>query len=383
MARLTSKDTKMAGNNRGFVIAVVLVCAMVVVTSLFSSINLSCMLQGQMVASSPENAVTTSMSSNDRPVFDWEANSRRVKEWRSKLMKELETESSTVAGGSDSEEAKKDRHQRVASHTMDQKTVFPCENVLLDFGANVGDTMRKLIDSGLPPINGHQFEYDPKVGGIGTVRYGQKVGRRYFRESFVLSRYIQHKSNGAMPEDFCYYGIEGNPTFTALLKELEITTMNLDPRPLRHLHFFTDHVGTGKDGPTTLYLDTVNKNDHFWGSSIYDSHKDVQRSGGNTGVPVTGITLTTLLRNTLKPNGLAIIKIDIEGAEYPLMEEAVKSGVLCEFCKEKNATISLVLEEHGHLLKGDAAENWKKMNGNEKVRECGVDLNLGDMDLGT
>ena len=296
--------------------------------------------------------------------FDWHQNSKLIKEWRAIMVKDIESGKSAQA---------KDR-------VLDSQTVFPCEYTFLDLGANVGDTIRKLIDSGLPALNGKQHEFEFAKGGLGDVQYGQWIGKRQMYESFQLSEYIQKKANGILPEDFCYYGVEGNPTFTARLREIEIAIMNLYPRPLRHAHFFTDHVATGVDGPTTLYLDTVNHGDNYWGSSIFQSHHDVQRSGKDTGVPVTGITLTTLLRETLKSNGHAIIKIDIEGAEFALIDEAIKSNVLCEFCQDRNATINVQLELHkANVMRQEFDPNNQWSNrAFAKLRECGVVLTEGD-----
>jgi hypothetical protein len=80
------------------------------------------------------------------------------------------------------------------------------------------------------------------------------------------------------PEDYCYYGVEGNPVFTDRLQSLEDFILDTRPRPLQHIHFFTTSVGAGKDGMTKLYLDTINKDKNYWGSSIFDGHQDVRKS---------------------------------------------------------------------------------------------------------
>ena len=113
-------------------------------------------------------------------------------------------------------------------------------------------------------------------------------------------------------EQYCFYGVEGNPAFTRKLRGLELVTMtgsagqqsNLrsstpiitDLRPLRHVHFFTQTVATSTNGPTPLFIDSVS--DNQVGSSLLDTHKYAVM-GGKKQVDVNGVTLTWLLQNVL------------------------------------------------------------------------------------
>ena len=49
--------------------------------------------------------------------------------------------------------------------------------------------------------------------------------------------------------------MEGNPTFTERLTKLENFISDMNPRPVQHVHMFTESVVTATDGPTKLYLD--------------------------------------------------------------------------------------------------------------------------------
>ena len=63
--------------------------------------------------------------------------------------------------------------------------------------------------------------------------------------------------------NMCIYGVEGNPYFTTALKELQEFVYNkLHPRPVQHLHIFTETVITNIDGPTQLYIDQYSKKNH-------------------------------------------------------------------------------------------------------------------------
>jgi hypothetical protein len=189
------------------------------------------------------------------------------------------------------------------------------------------------------------------------------------------------------PEDYCYYGIEGNPHFTDRLQKIEDFVMAMRPRPVQHMHFFTESVGAGEDGMTKLYLDTVNTKENFWGSSIFKDHQDVKRSanGGNVesvATPVMGYTIGTLMRKTLRafdPNassedkkgGHLVLKVDIEGGEYPLLHQAVQEGTLCEFVKMGNKA-DLYIEFHSARVTGKHEYTGKTKEMKEHLTQCGV-----------
>lgn len=257
--------------------------------------------------------------------------------------------------------------------------IFPCKRTFLDFGSNVGDSLRKFIDVGLPrlPNDKHPL-LDLSTGRVGEECYDCK---RRSKHKWILGRHLETRlEQGTHPEDYCFYGVEGNPHFTERLQRTAATVLHMDPRPVRHVHFLTGHIGAGRDGPTTLYLDTVNAKDNFWGSSVYQSHRDIVQSGNNTGVNVTGITLTTLLPQTVLPGGYVIIKVDIEGGEYALMEEALESGILCQMKRKLGVTIHIILEPHYEKVVGstEPSEHWKEINGNARIMRCGVHLKVGD-----
>tara|TARA_B110000971_G_scaffold127165_1_gene130103 strand:- start:400 stop:615 length:216 start_codon:yes stop_codon:yes gene_type:complete len=68
---------------------------------------------------------------------------------------------------------------------------------------------------------------------------------------------------------------------------------------LKWAQFFTETVGAGVDGDLSLFLDTINEEQHFWGSSIVSSHKDSQASGG-VSVPVTAVTMSTIFKTKMR-----------------------------------------------------------------------------------
>jgi Methyltransferase FkbM domain len=222
----------------------------------------------------------------------------------------------------------------------------PCMFTLIDLGANVGDSLGKFIDAGIDPqCTGR---YSVTEGRVRSARddsvHELTAWTRKVMEQFAASHVHRHLDETeaklfAQPENYCYVGVEGNPAFTKRLLELQQRVLLTTPRPLRSVRFLTETVSTGAgDGPTQLYLDTVNVQNNFFGSSLLPEHTDVRRSAAVNGgtpvsVPVNGITLSTLLKETVVRHAGAhvILKIDIEGAEYGLLNEAYNSGVLCDY----------------------------------------------------
>jgi hypothetical protein len=269
-----------------------------------------------------------------------------------------------------------------------------CKNVVMDFGANIGDTAGHVIDSGMISCDRNR-----ELGGD-TLHTHLNVETRQFESVQKQNRLTKHLhkliskgDSNQGPEDNCYYGIEGNPHFTQQLQKLEDYVMAINPRPIQHMHFFTESVGAGVDGMTKLYLDTINAGKNFWGSSIYKDHQDVRKSANNTDVekiaaPVMGYTLGTLMRMTLKafdPNaseqdkkgGHFVLKVDIEGGEYPLMHQAITEGTLCEFVRLGN-TADIFIEFHSAKVTGRHDYVGKTNELKDALSSCNVTMgNLG------
>jgi Methyltransferase FkbM domain len=231
-------------------------------------------------------------------------------------------------------------------HTMAVMANKPCMFTLVDLGANVGDSLGKFIDAGIDAECTDR--YSVTKGRVRSMRdesvHELTAWTRKVMEQFAASHVHRHldettTKSYAQPENYCYVGVEGNPAFTKRLLELQQRVLLTTPRPLRSVRFLTETVATGAgDGPTQLYLDTVNAQHNFFGSSLLPEHTDVRRSATANGgtpvsVPVNGITLSTLLKETVVRHAGAhvILKIDIEGAEYGLLNEAYNSGVLCDY----------------------------------------------------
>jgi len=255
--------------------------------------------------------------------------------------------------------------------------VRKCKNVILDFGANVGDTLTHVIDAGIPKCAGelHMNLHD-RILAPG----------KWNRVTKFLKKMMDATKN--KPEDYCYYGIEGNPVFTDRLRGIEDYIHSIYPKPVEHAAFFTESVGAGEVGMTKLYLDTVNTKENFWGSSIMENHQDVRKSkeaGDGKEAPshdVMGYTITKLMEMTLKGlddsaseedkmGGHFLMKVDIEGGEYALTQEVVASKALCKYVAAGN-TADVIIETHSQRVTGPNPLMRKFGGWKKELEACGV-----------
>ena len=253
-----------------------------------------------------------------------------------------------------------------------------CNYLYLDFGANRGDSVARMSDAGRIGCTNGQGKVivppprlDPEK--IKLVER-ERRNNNWFDGLESRLRGILESSN-LSSDQFCVRAYEGNPHFNEQLDNMSVYLNNESPRTLRHVKFHTETVGAGFDGPTKLYLDTVNPEHHFWGSSIVSSHKDAQASGG-VSVDVVGVTLSSIFKEILpeKGGGMVIIKMDIEGGEYPMLAEAAGSGVICDYIS-RGYEVRWMIEFHYNSLRG--AKGFEAEKGahqkNKKILEgCGV-----------
>ena len=130
----------------------------------------------------------------------------------------------------------------------------------------------------------------------------------------------------------------------------------------------------------------------YWGSSIlsgnYDTKRTVKKAAddSNTKIAanVTGINLSTLIQNTMAPfqsantesaGGNLILKMDVEGAEYGLIEEVYKSGILCDYVSKYKNNAILWIEYHYPPVIDTIEYNKISVGINETIqglKDCGV-----------
>lgn len=312
----------------------------------------------------------------------------------------------------------------------EQHKIEKCPFVFIDLGSGTGDSIGQFIDSGLDKCNtftksvleshgslrGDQSQNPGASSGIGlhfdvdTGKIRDEPGHRPGQQDEEFTAWVTGRidhfsplspSNKLGPEDYCVYGVEGNPSLTSKLSRLERHINKLWPRPTRHVHFFTETVAhTTDDDERTIYLDTLHGEDSFPGSSLFYNHENIQQSkkefDETDDYKVTSITLSSLMKKTLsafpdekEEQGipLKVDKIDkssphpdnepsldffeqrtgnhlllnfnVEGSEFHILNELKDSGILCEFTRSGNY-VDIFIDYHSPEMLGFESPNAKR-----------------------
>lgn len=120
------------------------------------------------------------------------------------------------------------------------------------------------------------------------------------------------------------------------------------------------------ESSTTFFLDSVNTEKNYWGSSMSSNHPDVQASGKQK-VTVPTANLNRILYENTIPGDWVIVKMDIEGSEYDVLP-----------CVAESPSASLIdrlyLEQHDASW-GMAGTTPAQMEAAKaKLRQRGVDI---------
>lgn len=171
-----------------------------------------------------------------------------------------------------------------------------CRGLYLDLGTNVGTQIRKLYEQEKFP--------------------GAKVLN-------IFSEYY-----GAFRENICAIGFEPNPQHDEYLQELE-TNLKCRKFPVK---IFTRMAIHTEDGRMTFYRDTKAPSKYKeWASSLTNWQNNTDP---NSIISVETIDLSSFFEKLVMsiPNKdiPILMKMDIEGAEYGVLEKMSSNGQLCK-----------------------------------------------------
>ena len=166
---------------------------------------------------------------------------------------------------------------------------YPCEQVFLDIGSNIGNHVRFLFES-------HLFPEAPYPAHIA----------RHFNKHTV--------------KNTCAVGFEANPTHWPYLDQLS--------------------KAYNRKGWTTLFLHTAvsdregfmkfyrqgDEQDREWGFTMHDTPGSKRVS-----VLVPTVDIAAWMRAYIRPTHTVLVKMDIEGSEYPVMSRLL-AGALSILC---------------------------------------------------
>ncbi len=140
-----------------------------------------------------------------------------------------------------------------------------CKNAFIDLGTNIGDSIGYFIDNSVDVCSLLWVDANPDTKfnnqfprphlDVATLDFKHRGSKP--NPLYGLLQRTMKKSPKATSETFCVYGMEGNPVFTERLTKLENFVSDMNPRPVQHLHIFTESVITAINGPTKLFLDKL------------------------------------------------------------------------------------------------------------------------------
>jgi len=129
-------------------------------------------------------------------------------------------------------------------------------------------------------------------------------------ESFLNNGYGDVKNCAHGTGDYEAFLVEANPRFQAALKSIENGNQKV--------HSFPSTAAYMCEGQTSFFLDTVNHDHNYWGSSMSANHQDTKKSGLQKVTVPTANLMRILYENTI-PDDWVMVKMDIEGAEWDIM----------------------------------------------------------------
>jgi len=187
------------------------------------------------------------------------------------------------------------------------ESATPCSKIFIDLGSNDGESIQAFL---------HPDGADPRHPLPPRISSGK------------LIMHVRHL--GWNVSDFCIYGFEGNPRFTEILGQVE----KRESRFARVVQIFKETVVGVHNGEVKLYLDDVNEQHQFWGSSVMRDHESVLRSSGNF-TNVISVDFADFLEELLllesrkEQKPFVVVKMDIEGSEYEILRHLAVRGLLC------------------------------------------------------
>ncbi|EXU97251.1 methyltransferase FkbM domain protein [Metarhizium robertsii] len=182
----------------------------------------------------------------------------------------------------------------------------------------------------------------------------------FLRKEDAKFQYEFPRPDWARYEEADIYLFEGNPTFNPALVEAKQRHRSRGV----NVNIFPSTVVDVRDGTRMFYLDTINDEHDYWGSSIYANHPDAVDSGSN-GTELTAINISRwLLMNTL-PHDFVVVKMDIEGSEYDVIPHMAEM-------RAWTVIDHLLVEWHSGLHDGDAVRRAEM--GMKKLVAEGVNM---------
>ncbi|XP_077991681.1 uncharacterized protein LOC144445913 [Glandiceps talaboti] len=169
-------------------------------------------------------------------------------------------------------------------------TVEKAEPIYLyvDVGGNRGDTLRSFYE---------------------------KKPTHHTNNPFVVLPKILYKLE---PSEWKVFAFEADSIHTAELQELEKQHSNLK--------IYTETAAWINSDGITIYPDRQGRGTGFWGTSISDTKKNVNKTKP---MHVRSIDFSGWLTEHVQPDDFLVLKMNIEGAEFEILDKLLKDNTFC------------------------------------------------------
>jgi len=153
--------------------------------------------------------------------------------------------------------------------------------------------------------------------------------------------------------------VEANPRFAQPLKTLQDQNSAV-------VHSHAPTAAYMCNGETSFFIDNVNHDNNYWGSSMSPNHQDVVRSGHQQ-VTVPTVNVIQLVAENTIPQDYVVVKMDIEGAEWDILPCLAHSPAASLIDK-------LLIEVHPANLGHIGTTQWQLDAAISELRNRGVQV---------
>lgn len=153
--------------------------------------------------------------------------------------------------------------------------------------------------------------------------------------------------------------VEANPRFNEPLQQIQA-------RQMGKVTSMSSTAAYMCEGKTSFYLDTINHEKNYWGSSMSSNHRDIQ-AGDKQKVEVPTMNLMKVLYEQTIPGDWVMLKMDIEGSEFDVLP-------CLALAPAANLVDRLYLEQHDPSwgLAGTSAQQMEIAK--STLRQRGIDI---------
>jgi len=252
----------------------------------------------------------------------------------------------------------------------------PCKHVVIDIGSGGGSALDKFMSPS---------------SYIGNMAAATGTTSPWAKETDTITQQME----AADRKQWCIFAFEGNKFFKKQLEHLQKTYSDV----AQEFKVFVPAIISAQDGGDDLFLDLFNSDGSspWWGTSLFNNYlqkylaspdgaatredmspDEIAEASKQVGARVASARLDTLLKQYIEQGSNIILRMDISGGEYKIIEDAIiKSGLLCDFAKEHfrgKARVHLFIKWHRFMEQAASVQPRWTEELERKMIGCGIQM---------